>query len=136
MYVQVFSDVFPFTQEDYDWARRRPAPDRVPLPRAGDEVLFRPEEMGRIFHADVVEDPNLENLEDPNIWYWQRNPLDGQRVLARAWDSWPMVKLRVYLPGGPQTGESQEARLPGASGWLPLDWQERQARLARFQGRW
>lgn len=126
----------PYTEEDFAWARRRPAPNRVPLPQPGDEVMYRQDEMGPVLHAEVVGAASLEDLSDVNVWRWQQDPLDGRPVLALAFDPWPLVPLRVYFPNRPpQVGRAQEARLPGAAGWLPLDWEQRQARLVRFHGR-
>lgn len=128
-YLELTSDVLPYSPEHYRWARHRPAPDRVPIPLPGDEVWYRQDELGPVLHADVVAVASLEDLSDRNVWRWQQDLVDGRRVLALGFDPWPMVRVRVYFPHGPRTGQAQEARLPGASGWLPLDWRERHQRL-------
>jgi len=138
LYVQVFSDL-PYTAEDYAWARRRPAPERALIPAVGDEVMYRHDEMGPVFHADVLGVQSLDDVEDPNLWYVQTDAsgspvlIDGRKVLARAFDPWPELTLRVYFPGGSREGCAREARLPGTCGWLPLDWEQRQARLTQFR---
>lgn len=130
-YVQVRSDL-PYTEEQYRWARRRPAPLRTPIPGRGDEVFYRHDELGPVFRAEVVEVQSLEDFTDPNLWYGQLDAfgqpvlIEGRPVLAKAFDPWPLVVMRVRFPGLTRKAVAREARLPGATGWLPLDWEFRQ----------
>lgn len=112
-----------YTPEEYAWARRRPAPDRSPIPEVGDEVFYRHDEDGPVVLAEVLAVQDLEDFTDPNLWYFQTDQLnqpieiEGQRVLARAYDPWPEVTLKT--PYG--VCVTREARLRGSPGWLPLD---------------
>lgn len=116
-----------YTPEEYEWARRRPASQRTPIPQVGDEVFYRHAENGPVVRAEVLKVQNAEDFSDPNLWYFQTDQynrpveVDGQRVLARAHDPWPEVTVKT--PFG--IGVTREARLRGSPGWLPLDWETR-----------
>lgn len=108
------------------WAHNRPHGDRVPLPKVGDQVLYRSNEFFDPISATVVA-VNLQPGEP----------------MATLNDPWPMLKLSVVAPlpgskrdalGRPHPGtaaprpyyvETREARCEGSAGWLPLDWQLR-----------
>jgi hypothetical protein len=126
-YTQVPGTAIVYTPEEYVWARRRPAHQRTPIPQVGDEVMYRHIEGGPVVRAEVLAVQNLEDFSDPNLWYFQSDQygqpvtVEGQMVLAQAHDPWPEVTLRT--PYG--IGVTREARLRGATGWLPLDWENR-----------
>lgn len=126
-YTQMPGTSIVYTPEEYQWARRRPAGQRTPIPAVGDEVMYRHLEGGPVVRAEVLEVQDLENFQDPNLWYFQTDALgrpveiEGRRVLAKAYDPWP--ELTVRTPYG--VGITREARLRGSCGWLPLDWEAR-----------
>ena len=118
----------PYTQDEINWAHRRPGPERTQLPEIGDEVMYRHDSFGPVVQAEVVWIQSLEDFADPHLWQVQTdsggNPvlLDGKHVLMQRFDPWPLVHLR--LAGG-AVAETREARLRGSPGWLPLDWETR-----------
>src|SRR5258707_434464 len=123
-----------YTPEEYQWARRRPASQRTAIPQVGDEVMYRHIEGGPVVRAEVLAVQNLEDFQDPNLWYFQTDSegrpaeIEGRRVLAKAYDPWPELTLKT--PYG--VGVSREARMRGAVGWLPLDWETRQLPAPQF----
>lgn len=128
-----------YTPLEYAQARKRPFPDRVPLPKEGDELLYRHVEGSPLlYRIRVLAVESLENLSDGNLWYFQTDQygqpatLEGDQILAQAHDPWPMIRFelldevneRGWLPAGAQ-GDTREARMRGSCGWLPLDWETR-----------
>jgi hypothetical protein len=118
----------PHTQQEIEWAHRRPEPHRTPLPVVGDEVMYRHQPWGPVVRAEVTWVQSLDDMSDPHLWQVQTDPtgnpvlLEGKHVLQRRFDPWPVVRLRVPGLG---VGETREARLRGSAGWLPLDWEVR-----------
>jgi hypothetical protein len=91
-------------------------------------VYYRHHEgSGLVFRVGVTEVQDLEDMSDPNLWYFQTMPdgqpliIEGQRVLARAHDPWPWIR---FMWKG-QKREAREARMRMSAGWLPLDWETR-----------
>lgn len=131
-----------YTPGEYQQARRRPAELHVPVPRVDDELLYRHNGGSpNVYRVAVTWVQDLEDMEDPNLWYFQTLPdgrprlIDGQQVLARAHDPWPAIRAtlmepthdggrNVDLPRGAAV-ETREARMRGSAGWLPLDWETR-----------
>lgn len=117
-----------YTKAEVDWAHRRPAPDRTPLPSVGDEVMYRHDSGGPVVRAEVVWVQPLDDLSDPHLWQVQTDAfgdpvlLEGRYVRRQRFDPWPLVRLRVPGRG---IGETREARLRDSPGWLPLDWESR-----------
>ena len=127
---------------EYERARRRPFPERTPLPAVGDELFYRHNGGSpNVYRIEVIRVQSLEDFEDPNLWYFQTEAdgrprwIEGRQVLARAHDPWPLIwaKLQepthelgrnVDLPAG-MCIETREARMRGSAGWLPLDWETR-----------
>ncbi|GAA3283834.1 hypothetical protein Dvina_01465 [Dactylosporangium vinaceum] len=125
----------PHEPHEVEWARQRPAQHRTKLPAVGDEVLYRHHDWGLVVPAEVLWLQPFDDLDDPNLWTVQRDPLgqpltlDGRPVLQQRLDPWPLLRLKVeHL--GPVL--SREARLRGAAGWLPLDWQRRYRPMPNF----
>lgn len=121
--------LIPYGPDEAAWCIERPAPDRVPLPAAGDEVDYRADPWGPVRRALVRWVQPLDDLDDPHLWTVQRDPmtgavvlLDDRPVMQQALDPWPM--LRLYVAGLGE-GLTREARLRGSAGWLPLDWRSR-----------
>jgi len=118
----------PYTRDEINWAHRRPAPHRTPLPSIGDEVLYRHDSFGEVQPATVVWMQSLDDMADPHLWQVQADGsgapilLEGKHVLQRRFDPWPLLHLRLV---GGIVAETREARLRGSPGWLPLDWQTR-----------
>ena len=116
-----------YTPNEYAWARRRPAPDRTPIPGVGDEVYYRHVESGPVVRATVLAVQDLEDFTDPNLWYFQTDDqgqpvlIDGEMVLAQTYDPWPELTLQTLYG----LGIAREARLRESPGWLPLDWETR-----------
>lgn len=102
--------------------RRRPTP---PLKR-GDHVLYRSNDWFEPIDAEVVDplaDPNHPDMQWSQPW-----PI----VLLKITPEWPEHKLDVSghrLAGAagprPYLIKTQEARLVGTAGWLPLDHETR-----------
>lgn len=128
-----------YTPLEYEQARRRPGPERPPLPQPGDVVFYRHVERGPLVRALVVSVQSLEDFEDANLWYWQTDvngqpvlTASGARILKQAFDPWPLLLLqlqepvagRVSLPAGAAV-ETREARMRDSCGWLPLDYETR-----------
>lgn len=105
------------------WAQFRPAPHRSPLPRIGDAVLYRHTVWAEPTVAQVVAVQPMDDLDDPNIWRVELDQLgdpiliDGRPVFAQGFDPWPLLTLNTVFG----VGQTREARLRGAPGWLPLD---------------
>lgn len=123
------TQLVPYSLEEVRWARARPPADRVPLPQPGDEVLYRHEPWGRPVTGIVEWIEDLDDRTRPNLWEAITDPATG-RIIAtpdhvpvarQLVDPWPVV--RVLSRYGLAT--TQEARLRGSAGWLPLDWQFR-----------
>lgn len=140
-YTQLPGQHIVYTPQEYAWARRRPAPDRTPIPERGDEVFYRHVESGPVTRATVLEVQDLEDFTDPNLWYFQTDEfnqpvlLDGEMVLAQAFDPWPELTLKTVYG----VGITREARLRESPGWLPLDWETRyrpQPRVRLQPNRW
>lgn len=126
---------------EYEAARRRPASQRTPLPAVDDELFYRHNGGSpNVYRIVVTWVQSLEDQSDPNLWYFQTNPdgspflIEGQQVLARAWDPWPLIRARLLEPthdwGGSNLDlaagriiETREARMRMSAGWLPLDWE-------------
>jgi hypothetical protein len=139
---------FPISREEIHWARRRPEHHRTPIPSVGDRVWYRHLEWAEVlWRAEVLavqsmheEHPDWGHpREDANMWIFRADvPLvpDGRTALGlldvpKDWyephpDPWPVLRLRVYPPNAtPRVFDTREARLRGAAGWLPPDWQAR-----------
>lgn len=136
---EIDTSLIPYSNAEVQWARHRPPQDRTPLPAPGDEVLYRHDPWGALMDAHVEE--VLFNLDDPSVgaigsqpnpdvWEAQRDPISGaylilhtKNVIVCKADPWPQLVLttrpRVMLV------TTQEARLRGSAGWLPLDWESR-----------
>lgn len=123
------SRLIPYEPEEIAWARRRPPQHRVPLPNLGDPVLYRHTEWEPPVPATVEGIENLNDRTRPNLWQVLRDPVSG-RILAgpdhvplaeRLPDPWPV--LHILSRYG--MAVTQEARLRGSAGWLPLDWEQR-----------
>lgn len=118
----------PYAKWETDWAHRRPAPHRTPLPAPGDEVFYRHDYWLPPVRAEVVSVQSLDDLTDPHLWEMQQDgmggPLlvDGRQVLAKRFDPWPTLRLQIPGIG---LRDTREARLRGSPGWLPLDWETR-----------
>lgn len=119
---------FPHTHQEYVWAQCRPAADRTPIPREGDEVLYRHHTGEQPTPATVVWVQPLDDIADPNLVRTQMDPatgepmlLEGRYVLLMAKDPWPLLILTTVHG----RVETREARLRGSPGWLPLDWETR-----------
>jgi hypothetical protein len=129
------TQLIPYAPWEVAWARERPAQHRTPLPAPGDEVRYRHDYWGPVVRAEVVSVQPLDDLTDPNLWTVELdglgNPLqvDGRALIAQKLDPWPTLHLRVPGLG---VGISREARLRGAPGWLPLDWESRIRPLPEF----
>lgn len=110
------------THEQMRWARRRPAPDRTPLPRAGMRVGYRhwPGLDELVVEARVAE-VDMDTQDDFNVWRFVLDErgvpvvVDGVRVMERVEDPWPSCLLETDF-GLVQT---REARIEGSPGWLP-----------------
>lgn len=127
--------LIPYAPWEVAWARERLAPHRTPAPAVGDEVCYRHDFWGPVVRAEVRWVQPLDDLNDPNLWTIETdgfgNPLqvDGRPVFAQRLDPWP--ELHVQVPGL-GLGVTREARLRGAPGWLPLDWESRFRPLPEF----
>lgn len=112
---------------EFHWARNRPARHRTPLPKPGDEVLYRHFERGIPTRATVLEvmDPDPTDL---NVWRYAVNALNdpvvdgaGRRLMEYVADPWHTLLLRTDYG----VLRAREARLRESPGWLPLDWRTR-----------
>lgn len=125
----------PYQEWELQWARRRPAPDRVPLPVVGAAVAFRADYWGPVVLADVLEIQDLEDVADQHLWRVDMAAdglpllLEGRPLMVQCADPWPL--LTIHVPGVGD-GLTREARLRGAPGWLPLDWETRTRPLPAF----
>lgn len=143
-YIQVPGEGVLHSPLEYQRARRRPFPERTPLPQVGDELLYRHNGGSpNVYRITVLRVQSLEAMDDANLWYFQTNPdgspflIEGNEVLARAHDPWPLIWARLEEPtrdglsGGNvdlragSAVETREARMRGSAGWLPLDWETR-----------
>ncbi len=117
----------PIGRHEIEWAHNRPGQHRVPVPRPGDQVMYRHDEWGDVSEAEVLSVQPLDDLDDPHLWFPQTDErgqlleLDGRPILAQKPDPWPRVVLRTRYG----TAVTREARVRGSAGWLPLDWQTR-----------
>lgn len=142
-YMQVPADGVLHSPLEYEYARSRPYPERTPIPRVDDELFYRHNGGSpNTYRIQVTWVQSLEDMEDPNLWYFQTLPdgitpliIEGQQVLARAKDPWPLIRGRLMEPTRDRgnnidlsTGreiETREARMRMSAGWLPLDWETR-----------
>jgi hypothetical protein len=121
----------PYSPSEITWAQCRPPAERVPPPVVGDKVWVRHEPWGSVvpgtvIHVQPLDDPWQDN---PYLWTNRTDPLtgaflvtaDGEPIAERHPDPWPVV--HVAWVGG--VDHTQEARLRGSAGWLPLDWENR-----------
>lgn len=127
--------LIPYAASELAWARQRPAPHRVPVPRVGDEVLYRHDYWGPVEQAEALAVQSLTDLDDPMLWQIEVDgfghplTLEGRPVISQLLDPWPTVDLRIPGRG---VGRTREARLRGSPGWLPLDWETRYRPLPEF----
>lgn len=135
--------LIPYDPEEVAWARRRPPDQRTPLPGLGEAVLYRHDPWGPLMDAtveEVLDDPADASVGDhnPDVWEVQRDQVTGkylmthgQRILVRKADPWPQIRLVVTGPRR-MIVTTQEARLRGSPGWLPLDWETRHRPIPGF----
>lgn len=104
-------------------------PSREPTrhPNPGDHVYYRANEFGPLVDAEIVS-WSLDDPDDPNLGLPQ--PWPEARILVTP--PWPDSKLdagghHLANSAGPRPYyvDCREARLDGAAGWLPLDYQAR-----------
>lgn len=123
------TQLIPYDAAEVAWARCRPVADRVPVPELGAAVLYRHDPWGRPVAAVVEAVEDLDDRTKPNLWEVVRDPASG-RILAtpdhvpvarRLADPWPVLHIRSRYG----VAVTQEARLRGSAGWLPLDWDQR-----------
>ena len=143
-YMQIPGDGVLHSPLEYEFARRRQGNYRTPLPQVDDELCYRHNGGSpNVYKIVVTEVQSLEDMEDPNLWYFQTLPdgrpriEEGRQVLARAFDPWPSIRARLLEPtrdwgrnvdlGAGREIETREARMRGSAGWLPLDWETRPA---------
>ncbi len=130
----------PWERVEVVYAWNRPPAEQTPIPHVGDRVWYRRDEWDphdRVLPADVVEVADLDDRSDPHLWHVARDEhgrpvVDGPRGsevprMVRAPDPWPWLRLRV--PDRAGLVQTQEARLRGSAGWLPLDYRQRPVRL-------
>lgn len=129
--VEGMSRGVPWSQEELDWQKARPMPDRVPIPAVGDTVLVRLDAWAEPVEATVERVQPVDDLSDPHLASVVLDEFDevvmveGKPVIELAEDPWVLVWLRV----GPVRTHTREARLRGVPGWLPLDWRSRRRPL-------
>jgi hypothetical protein len=114
---------------EFDWTMHRPGPRRVPLPAAGDRVLYRHRHFADVTPASVLE---VQPVPVDDAEYESRTVCGptglpvvdgaGRRVMARVPDPW--VTLRLATDWGHV--DTREARLRGSAGWLPALGESRQ----------
>lgn len=131
--------LIPWAQWEVDWAHRRPAEHRTPLPAAGDEVRYRHDGWGPVWPAEVHWVQPFDDLDDPHLWNIELDGVggavlvDGRTVIQQRFDPWPRLHLRVDAPGLTHLlVDTREARLRGSPGWLPLDWETRYRPMPEF----
>lgn len=121
--------LIPYDESEITWARCRPPEHRVPLPTLGDPVLYRHDPWGSPVVAEVIAIEDLDDRTKPNLWEVVRDPASG-RILATPdhvpvarplADPWPVLHIKSRYG----IAVTQEARLRGSAGWLPLDWESR-----------
>lgn len=121
--------LIPYQPEEIAWARQRPPEHRVACPAVGDALLYRHDSWGPPVAAVVESVEDLDDRTKPNLWQIIRDPVSG-RILAtpdhvpvaeRLPDPWPVLHIRSRHG----IAITQEARLRGSAGWLPLDWETR-----------
>lgn len=129
--------LIPIGRDEAEWAHNRPGPHRVPVPKVDDWVLYRHDEWGEVFPAQVLAVQPLDDLDDPHLAFVERDALgqliliDGRPVIALKKDPWPKVRLRTTFRERGSSRlitavvETREARLRGSPGWLPKDWETR-----------
>ncbi len=117
----------PYTRAEFDWAHDRPARCRVPVPTEGDTVFYRHDPWAAPTEARVEWVQPADDLDDPHLWDVQvdehHRPLlhQGRPVMKPKLDPWPLLRLKTRFG----LVDTREARLRGAPGWLPLDWESR-----------
>lgn len=117
----------PYTRAEFDWAHSRESRHWVPVPTEGDTVLYRHDPWATPTEATVEWVQPADDIDDPHLWVVQTDERGGvllhhgQPVMAPKPDPWPVLRLKTRF--GPV--ETREARLRGAPGWLPIDWQAR-----------
>lgn len=146
--VEQMSRPIPYTTAEIAYARKRPFPERTPIPVEGDEVLCRLNEWGDVYGATVdrvqpeddVDDRNLFQVELADAMAERLLLLEGRPVMSKVEDPWPTLWLVVKVPRGDGFvrtvhTHTREARLRGSAGWLPLDWRTRRRYLpAQLEG--
>ncbi len=131
---EVDSRFVPVGRDEIEWAHSRPSRHRVPVPKAGDQVLYRHDPWGEVSEAEVLAVQPLDDLSDPLLAFVERDQfgelilIDDRPVIALKKDPWPTVTLRTRYG----VGVTREARLRGSPGWLPLDWETRYRPLPGF----
>lgn len=129
------TQLIPYGAEETMWARTRPPDQRVPTPQPSDTVYYRHDPWGPLMFAtvdEVLDDPADPRVggHNPDVWEVQRDQVTGKylvvmgkQLIVRKPDPWPQLRLLTR----PRTMVivTQEARLRGSPGWLPLDWETR-----------
>jgi hypothetical protein len=131
--------LIPYSDAEVKWARHRPPEHRTPLPHPGTDILYRHDSWGPLISATVEailydpDDPDVGMIggrPNPDVWEAQSDPVTGHYLMVHGHtitvakpDPWPQMVLITQLR--PMRVTTQEARLRGSAGWLPLDWETR-----------
>jgi hypothetical protein len=142
----------PWANIDVVHAQNRPHDERPPLPAVGDQVWLRLVDWEQdpttghpvpVELATVVSVQDLEDQDDPNLWQKISDahglPImaaDGTRLRIPRADPWPHLDLRRpdrfktdgNLAGYGHVITTQESRMRGSAGWLPLNYRDRPER--------
>lgn len=127
----------PIEAREVAYARNRPTHERPPIPKPGDKVWYRHNEWDQhVWPATILEVQDVDDRTDPHLWHLVRDT-SGVPILdadiprqVQVADPWPWVLLRVDDDRFPSPQiRTQEGRVRGSAGWLPLNYLDRPVRL-------